>query len=186
MTYASDHLHSFEVVAEEFFEEFKRPSLDVLEIRLDEDGFTEEEIHEVLSYAREITTFESTGYLAIRSALGLQYDMTVLQVSLRTPEELARVFVHREDTALGTQDIEVETYDDNGTLAHYRYDRSTGLVLVNAFGFRSEEVRQLQESELDDLRFSINQPLVSERTRVLTEVGIARLTKDIELGLNSN
>ena len=120
------------------------------------------------------------------SGLRMAYGMTRLDMRHQTPEEHANKFVEAADPLQANPDIRIETYDDKSYMVTYRHDRATGLTLVNNFWFNHDEVRPLTRTEYDALRFSFSTSNIARSlgNRVLTSVGVERLSEDMEKALD--
>lgn len=131
----------------------------------------------------------SSERLAVVDDLTLALSMSRLVMRYRTPEEQQAFFEVADNHVLesmGNPSARISTYTNTGQMALYNYDRDTGLVVVNNYPFSKGETRSLRSKDADALGFSIaTRGICHPGTmyRALTELGIERLTADIDIAL---
>lgn len=136
-------------------------------------------------------TFDPLGYTAERSAvvdnLALSLAMSRLALTYRTPVEQQAFFETADNhllEALGNPSARIQTWTNTGQMAAYNFDRNTGLVVVNAFPFPTNEVRALRARDAQELGLSIaTRGILSSgiMNRALTDQGIERLVTDLQV-----
>ena len=181
MTSYAGAIRGFETVVETFYDRYKRPLSEVAGERLSGVDATEQAVDIAQAFAEMLP-----GYIAVREEVSLSYEMETLQVSFKSRVEQIRQ-VAEEKLEPNSEDIRVETFDPDGIMALYRYDRSTDLILVNNhFPYNLGEVRPIQEGEVHDLSTSHNRiEVLPAHQRVLTIQGILRLTEEVAVALQS-
>ena len=169
-------LRNFEAVTESFYEKFKLPVAEVVDMLTEGSAVSEASTEAVRTFAED-----RGAQMAVKESLDLSYNMVQLDLTMRPLSQQIHDFAHYG--VGGTNpDIRVNTYDPKARLAAYEYDRTAGLIVVNNFGFEPTEVQHATDEEVSDLRFSISPThldLGSGIARVLTPGGIVRLTQDI-------
>ncbi len=88
---------------------------------------------------------------------GLSLAMCKVAVMYRTPEEQQKYFELAQSESLeygGNPSAEIRTYTANGSMALYKFDRNSGLVIVNNFAFPEDEIRPLSNKEVNALKYS--------------------------------
>ena len=125
---------------------------------------------------------------AVVGGLTLSMAMDRLAIHYKTPEEQQAFFESAGNgvlEAMGNPSARISTYTETSQMALYHFDRRTGLVVVNNFGFPKEEVRALRAKDRDALGFSIATRGIysSIMTRALTDRGIERLVEDFSTAI---
>ena len=114
--------------------------------------------------------------------LALSMDMSRLAIYYTAQEELENVAAHRRLQAEGNPSARIHTYTATGEMALYNFDRGTGLVVVNNFGFPENEVRALGADDREALGSSPAGKRmlgIANLGRALTDTGIGRLIGDL-------
>jgi hypothetical protein len=126
---------------------------------------------------------------AIVDDLTLSMAMSRLVLHYKTPEEQQAFFETADNNileSLGNPSARISTYTATGQMALYNFDRTTGLVVVNNFGFPKGEARALRANDVEALGFSIATRGIcrsASMARALTDTGVERLIQDFNTAI---
>ncbi len=120
------------------------------------------------------------------SGIDLSLGMRGIILSFRDEQEQQKHFETADRLTLsveGNPSAEIITgKGESGSMAAYRFDRNTGLVIASSFPFPEGDTRAARRKDIDALEFSMATScmLNDVMNRILTETGIQRITADLE------